>query len=234
MLWLKAWLETRWKLVWMVFMGVLMCGLPLELFTSAHNRTPRPFVLLLLSIMVLLCFLTAISLAGSGIHTAAPRPGGFGKGAEGSMLFTLSLPVTRARLFAVRTVTGVLEMVALLSLFGFVIWLLVPKLAANSHVGVGYFGVIASSSLAVYAISACLATFCDEGWRFRGSGLAVMVLFMLATAGKLPPSLDVFRGFGVASPQVAQQIPWVPISTACVLALLFFGAALMIIHKRDY
>lgn len=27
MLWLKAWLETRWKMVWMAFIGVLLFGL---------------------------------------------------------------------------------------------------------------------------------------------------------------------------------------------------------------
>jgi hypothetical protein len=234
MLWLKAWLETRWKMVWMVFMGVLLFGLPLETLGSARTHHPQQFLFVLLRLSVLLCFIAAIMLAGSGIQTASPRPAASEKGGEGSTLFTLSLPVTRTRLFAVRTVTGVLELVALLTLFGFVIWLLVPKLATNAQVALGYFAVIVSSSLAVYAISACLSTFCDEGWRFRGSGLVVVVLFMLATAGKLPRSINIFRGIGVTSPLVAQQIPWVTIVTPCILALLFFGAALMIIQRRDY
>lgn len=37
-------------------------------------------------------------------------------------------------------------------------------------------------------------------------------------------------GFDVTSP----QIPWAAIATACALALLSFGAALMVIQKRDY
>lgn len=70
--------------------------------------------------------------------------------------------------------------------------------------------------------------------RNRGSGLAIVVPFMLASAGKLPRSIDIFRSIGVTSPLVTQQIPWVAVATACVLALLFFGAALMIIQRRDY
>ncbi|MGB6487708.1 MAG: hypothetical protein WBE91_12560 [Steroidobacteraceae bacterium] len=232
MLWLKSWLETRWKMVWMVLMGVLLFGFLLEALGGARIQHPQQFLFVLLRLSIFLCFIAAIMLAGSGIQTASPRPGA-DKGSEGSTLFTLSLPVTRTRLFAVRTVTGVLEMVALLTLFGFVIWLLVPRLATNAQVGLGYFAVIVSSSLAVYAISACLSTFCDEGWRFRGSGLVVVALFMLSNAGKLPQSINIFGGIGgVTSPLVMQ--PWVTVATTCVLALLFFGAALLIIQRRDY
>jgi hypothetical protein len=233
MLWLKAWLETRWKMVSMGFIGALLFGFALEALSGARTHHPQQFLLVLVRLIVFLCLITAITLAGSGIQTASPRPGS-DKGSEGSTLFTLSLPVTRTRLFAVRTVTGVLEMIALLLLFGFVIWLLVPKLATNAQAALGYFALIASSSLTVYAISACLSTFCDEGWRFRGSGLVVVVLFMLATAGKLPRSINIFRGIGVTSSLVAQQIPWVTIATGCILALVFFGAALLIIQRRDY
>jgi hypothetical protein len=218
----------------MLLMGALLLALPVEVFGSARAAHPQQIFSMLLRLNAFLSFIGAIMLAGSGIETASPRPGPSDKGSERSSLFTLSLPVTRTRLFAVRTVSGVLEMVALLTLFGFVIWLLVPKLATNAQGALGYFAVIVSSCLAVYAISACLSTFCDEGWRFRGSGLAVVVLFMLATAGKLPRSINIFRGIGVTSPLVAQQILWVTIATACILALLFFGAALMIIQRRDY
>lgn len=230
--WLKSWLETRWKMASMVLMGVLLFGFLLEGLGGTRIHHPQQFLFVLLRLGAFLCFITAITLAGSGIQTASPRPGS-DKGSEGSTLFTLSLPVTRTRLYAVRTVTGVLEMMALLTLFGFVIWLLVPKLA--NQVALGYFAVIVASSLAVYAISACLSTFCDEGWRFRGSGLVVAALFMLSTAGKLPRFINIFGGIGdVTSRLVTPQIHWDAVATACVLALLFFGAALLIIQRRDY
>jgi hypothetical protein len=234
MLWLKAWWETRWKMVWLALMSVLGLGTPLEVFSSASIRYPQALVSILLSISVVLCFLSAITLAGSGIETVSARPGAAERGAAGSTLFTLSLPVTRTRLFAVRTVIGVLETLALLILFNFVIWLALARLDAKVDVGLGYCAAILSSSVAVYALSACLATFCDEGWRFRVSAITMALLFMLSTAGKLPRPINIFRAVGVTAPLIGQQIPWPAIAVSGSLALLFFGAAVLIIQKRDY
>jgi len=234
-LWLKAWLETRWRLLFMLFIGALVLALLVEVFGSARAAAhPQQVFSVLLRINVLMSLIGAIMLAGSGIETASPRPGPSGNGSERTSLFTLSLPVTRTRLFAVRTVSGVLASVVLVVLLGVVTWLLMPRHAVNAHETLAYLPTILSCSLAAYAISACLSTFCDEGWRIRGSGLVVVVLFMLAAAGKLPRSINIFRGIGVTSPLVAQQVPWMTIATACILALLFFGAALMIIRGRDY
>jgi len=233
-LWLKAWFETRWRLLFMLLIGVLILALFVEVLGSARAAHPQQAFSMLLRLTVLLSLTGTIMLAGSGIETASPRPGPADKGSERSSLFTLSLPVTRTRLFAVRTVSGVLESIVLVVLLGVVAWLLMPRHAVNAYETVAYLPAILSSSLAAYAISACLSTFCDEGWRIRGSGLVVVVLFMLAAAGKLPRSINIFRGIGATSRLVAPQIPWMTIATACILALLFFGAALTIIQRRDY
>lgn len=234
MLWLKAWFETRWRLLFMSLVGALILALFVEVLGGARAAHPQQTLSVLLRLTALLSFTGTIMLAGSGIETASPRPGPSDKGSERSSLFTLSLPVTRTRLFAVRTVSGALESIVLVVLLGVVTWLLMPRHAVNAYETLAYLPAILSCSLAAYAISACLSTFCDEGWRIRGSGLVVVMLFMLAAAGKLPRSINIFRGIGVTSPLVAQQIPWMTIATACILALLFFGAALMIIQTRDY
>jgi ABC-type transport system involved in multi-copper enzyme maturation permease subunit len=181
-----------------------------------------------------LALFTAVSLAGSGIQTASTRPGASEKMGDESTLFTLSLPVTRAGLFVVRTVTGVFETVALLTLFSVVTWLLVSPLAINVHDALGYFAVMVSCSLIVYGISALLSTFCDEGWRYRICSLGVAALFTLGTTGKLPPSINVFRPLAGTSPLVTHQIPWETLVIACVLAFLFLGAALTVTQRRDY
>lgn len=105
MLWLKAWMETRWKIVWMLLIGAF------SLATASRVPASHPQTLLtaLLALSVLFSLIVTIMLAGTGIETASTRPGESAKGGEGSKLFTLSLPVTRAWLFWVRTVTGVLE-----------------------------------------------------------------------------------------------------------------------------
>lgn len=233
MLWLKAWLETRWRLVFMALMGALLLALPIGTLglRSAH---PQQLSYLLMRLSGFLSLLAPIMLAGTGIETVSTRPGAADKGTPGSAQFTLSLPVTRTRLFTVRTVTGVLETVALLALFFIATWFLAPVFVVTAQDALGYFAVIVSCSLALYAISACLSTFCDEGWRFRGSGLAVVVLFMLSTGRRLPASVDIFKAFSGASPLLTHQVPWAVIATACVLALLFIATSLMIIRKRDY
>ena len=226
MLWLKAWMETRWKAAWMLFAGALFYCLVL----AEARRAPTS----LLAMGVLFSVLVTIFLAGTGIETTSTRPGESAKGGEGSKLFTLSLPVTRARIFYARTVIGVLEAGALLSLLAVAAWLLLPSLAGNADDALGTFAVIVSFSLAVYAISACLSTFCDEGWRIRLSVLAVAGLFVLSASHRLPPAIDALRSLVSESPLVTHRMPWDVIVAACVLAVVFFAATLVIIQKRDY
>jgi hypothetical protein len=223
MLWLKAWMETRWKAAWMLFAGALIV-------LAEAGKAPTG----LLAIGVLFAAVVTIFLAGTGIETASTRPGESAKGGEGSKLFTLSLPVTRARLFWVRTVTGLLEAGALLLLLAVAAWLVFPPLAGNADDALGTLAVIVSFSVAVYAVSACLATFCDEGWRVRLSVLAVAGLFFLSASRRFPPAIHIFRSLVFESPLVTHRMPWDAIVAACVLAVVFFAATLTIIQKRDY
>lgn len=235
MLWLKAWLETRWRLLFMLLMAALLLALPVEVSGNARAAHSQHLIVILLQLSAFVSIFGAIMLAGNGVETASPRPGPSGHGNERSTLFTLSLPVTRTRLFAVRTIIGVLETIVLLVLLGALVrWLLIPQHALNAHQTFAYFVVLICGASIAYAISAFLSTFCDEGWRFRGSGLVVMVLFMLAVAGKLPRSINIFRAFAAASTLATYQILWETIAAALILAFLFLAAALMIIQRREY
>ncbi len=233
MLWLKGWLETRWRIAWALFFGVLI-GVLLAAPGHAQTHNPQRLSAGLLGTFGFLSFLVTITLAGSGIQTVSTRPGASEKGMEGSMMFTLSLPVTRARLFAMRTVTGMLESVALVSLFAVAAWLLARPLAVNAHDALACFTEVVACSLAVYGISACLSTFCEESWRFRVSMLALLALYFMASHDPLPQSIDIFRPLAAASPLITHQIPWDAIVSASVLAVLFLAAGLTIIQKRDY
>jgi hypothetical protein len=241
MLWLKGWLETRWRMAFMLFLGAFFLTVSLGTLGNAPVAVrPRLMPILLGAMGLFLSSIAAITLAGSGIQTALARPGRSEKSGDESTLFTLSLPVTRARLFAVRTIIGMLETIALVTLFAVVVWLFAPPMLLSAGGGLGIFAAIVACTLAVYAISACLSTFCDEGWRFRLSVLIVMVPFFLATgqarglakSATLPSSINIFRL--VAAPLSTHQIPWVTIIAACVVALLFLAAALTIIQRRDY
>lgn len=232
MLWLKAWLETRWKLGWMLVFGAIFLGM---IFVTAGGPARHPQLLLPILLMsALLSSVAAIMLAGSGIDTASPRPGSYDKGGERSTLFTLALPVSRTRLFVVRTVIGVLETTAFLAVFAMVVWLLLPPLAVSVSGVLGVFVVILSWGLTVYGISACLSTFCDEGWRIRASALAVVIAFVPLFNGAVSHSVDLLRRHGEASLPITHQIAWMTLAAGCVLAVLFLAIALVIIQRREY
>lgn len=234
MLWLKAWLETRWKLAWMLLIGAFAYGVGFAANRPGVATSPQRHVMALLGLSVLVSVIATIMLAGSGIETSSTRPGESVKGADGSRLFTLSLPVTRARLFLVRTVTGVIETLALLALFALCAWKLLPTGVANGHDALGSFALIAAFSLALYAISACLSTFCDEGWRIRGSAIIFVGLYGLSAAGMFPRTINFFIPLVSSSPLITHQIPWAMIFSVSVVTIVSFAAALKVIQKRDY
>jgi hypothetical protein len=234
MLWLKAWLETRWKVLWMLLIGAFLGGMVLVENRSAPRGHPQALLMGLLTISAFFSFLMTIMLAGSGIDTCSTRPGESAKGSEGSTLFTMSLPVTRARLFYVRTVTGVIETVGLLVVLAVAEWVFLRSIFVSAHDALGTFAVIVSVTMALYGMSACLSTFCDEGWRIRGSAIVFIGLWILSAAGKFPRSINIFVPLTSSSPAVTHQIPWTTIVSAGVLAVLSLAAALTIIQKRDY
>jgi len=235
MLWLKAWLETRWKAAFMLLFGALFYGVFVWLARGAPASYRMNWLMGIPEWSVFVSVFVTVTLAGTGIETESTRPGELTKGGEGSKLYTLALPVTRARLFWVRTVTGVLETGAILLLLGVAEWLLLsPPLAGNLGDALETFGLILFVSVTVYAIQACLSTFCDEGWRIRISGLALGVGFYLHIVHRLPWAIDLFQLIGLESPLVTHQIPWVMLIASGLLAIVLFAAALTIIQKRDY
>jgi len=46
--------------------------------------------------------------------------------------------------------------------------------------------------------------------------------------------MDILQSFVSKSPLVTHRMPWDTIVAACLLAVVFFAATLMIIQKRDY
>ena len=245
MLWLKAWLETRWRIVLASFMGVLLWGTPLLMIANGPARDPQRILPVLRLTLgnsgVLWALVMPIMLAGSGIRTCLARPFTFEKGGDESTPFTLALPVTRTRLFAVRSVAGILETAALLMLFTLGIWLLLPEVVLSAHDDLRYLVGIGSWSLAAYAIAACLSLFAENGGQFRAGVLGLVALFMLSFNGQLPgharlrllpQSIDIFRD--LVAPLVTHQIPWGAIIVAWGLTIVSFAAALSLIQRRDY
>src|ERR1700728_5060241 len=96
MLLMKAWLETRWRLL-AAFTYLLICLAMNYQHHSAPGANSRGMLFSLGTILVLV----SITLAGSGLKSQAPI--GFPEGLVGSTQFTISLPVNRQRLLITRT-----------------------------------------------------------------------------------------------------------------------------------
>src|SRR5215471_236165 len=111
---MKAWMETRWRLL------VLAVYL---LIALALNYRKRAGTGVLTTAWFMLTFL-AILLGGSGVNSQAPL--GLSEGIAGSTQFTISLPVTRLRLLAIRAAVGLVETAAVTALTALLVWALFP------------------------------------------------------------------------------------------------------------
>src|ERR1700722_19213501 len=99
MLVMKAWMETRWRLCAVLFYSMIALAFN---YNSQRSATANPHELLMLLGLILATFV--MPLAGSGVQSQAPI--GFPEGLAGSTQFTISLPVSRLRLLAVRAMIG--------------------------------------------------------------------------------------------------------------------------------
>lgn len=238
MLWLKGWFETRWRIViTMVLAGLFFWTLT----TNFSSLADRPFDeaqkwQIGLGSMAVFWLVVPIMLAGSGIQTVSGRPMRSSKGLEGSTLFTLSLPVTRARLFIVRTAIGLLETAVVLAAFyvGASIVFASYGLSWTLPDVLEHFLAAIACSFAVYGLSTCLSAFLDDSWHARISTLTVVVLWLLALRNQLPAAINVFRPMVQASPLVTHEFPLATAGTALLLSAAFLTVALKIVQSREF
>jgi hypothetical protein len=235
MLWFKGWLESRYRLLFsLAFFGIFLI--------QAHvmSRTVPPagvkqdplkvFAITQIFLVATLCSM----VAGAGIATQPALQAT--KGLHGSMLFTLSLPVSRLRLLAVRSVLGWLEMAGGIAAMCCGLWFMFPVVReATTAPGMfEYAGALIGCGSALYFISVLLATFLEEQWRVWGSLLAMGALWLLLNKTSLPASLNIFQAMGEGSPLFTHAMPWPAMGVSLALAAILFVAALKIVQVREY
>jgi len=235
MLWYKVWLETRFRLLFTL--GVM--GLLLVLTYSTRAAAPAPgaripvFGIVLFSIptfVVVICTM----LAGAGIATQPSFQAT--KGLHGSMLFTLSLPVSRLRLLAVRAGFGWLEMAGAIGTLCCGMWLASSQLRGAVTVVemFEYAETLIACASALYFLSVMMATFLDDQWRVWGTMIGSAALWWLSTHTSLPDSLNIFRAMGEGSPLVAHTMPWLAMTFSLALAAILFLVAFQVVQHREY
>jgi hypothetical protein len=230
MLWYKGWLETQFKLL------LSVCMLAAFLIFFAVTKPPphaRPVVGLILFTKSQLVILFTW-LAGAGIVTQPSFQAT--KGLHGSTLLTLSLPVSRFRLLAVRAGFGFLEVSALVAGMCAGLWRVVPGLKGAVAGGemIEYALTLIVSASTFYFVSVLLATFLDDVWRMWGGMIVYGAVWGLSTWIALPRSVDIFRAIGDGSPLVAHAMPWSPMAFSLALSAILFFAALKIAQAREY
>jgi hypothetical protein len=233
MLWYKGWLETRFRLLFALgFMCVFVV-----LLHSAGAKAPPPGAKPVVGVALLAMVFAATAsgmLSGAGINTQPSFQAT--KGIHGSMFFTLSLPVSRFRLLAIRAGLGWLETAGVIGALCCALWLALPVLrgAVTSIEMFEYAGTLMACASALYFISVVLATFLDDLWRMFGSMIAFWGLWALSSYARLPVSVNIFRAMGEGSPLIAHTMPWTAMAFSLGIAAILFFAAIRIVQIREY
>jgi len=233
MLLYKGWLETRWRLLFML--GFLAFWLVSFLIAAkapgSGSKALVGFIEFSVpSFVVGICAM----LSGAGINTQPALQAA--KGLHGSTLFTLSLPVSRFRLLAVRAGLGWLEMVGEIGALCCSMWLVLPGLSGSVMAVelLEYVGTLIACASALYFLSVFLATFLDDQLRIWGTMIGAVALWSLPNVTRLPASANIFRAMGDGSPLIAHAMPWSAMAFSLELAAILFFAALKVVQLREY
>ena len=235
MLWFKAWLETRWRFGFLI-LSIFVIWLTPHWLPSFGIRLPTgvPASRLWMAIhlgSVLLCIFTAIYLAGSGINsqTTYAATSGF----HPSMLFTLSLPVSRRRLLFVRAGLGALQTSFLVVIMAG--YTLVQRPGATSTLQwLAYMTRAIGCTMAVYALSVLLACLLDEMWQLMCGCLCWAAVLVLQLRFDLVSRLSPLRGMSLISYPLGGPIPWAPITASVLLTIAFLSLAVLVVRRKEY
>jgi hypothetical protein len=230
MLWMKAWLETRWRLAYAI--GIALFGLGARyyqghIFSAAVAQG-------VIGALGTICLIAACFLAGSGVKTQATLSQS--AGLQGSVHFTLSLPVTRLRLLAVRAWVGLFESWGVVALVACGAWSLFPGVRGNSTAGdLGMFLVAAFVFVTVcHCVAVLFSTLLDEPWPTWTSVVMLMALLWLSGHVPVPPAINIFRTWGPDSPLITHRLPWSQVAVCGALAAALFFASFRVVETREY
>ncbi len=227
MLVMKAWLETRWRLVAAFAMPLFVLGLNFQ-----NRNSPATTLRAMLVLLGLVLALDSTFLAGSGVKSQAPI--GFPEGVAGSTQFTISLPVSRLRLLSVRAGIGLLEISIVTAIIGCMTWGLFPAVRGSATVAdLARFLLTTILFLTgPYFASVFFWTFLDDP--LPGMGALLTMTLLLVLSHHVPASVDIFRAWGQASPLITHRLPWSQMAASAGLAMMLFLAAVRVVQTREY
>jgi ABC-type transport system involved in multi-copper enzyme maturation permease subunit len=253
MLWYKAWRETRWRfLAGLLILCALSASVVLTQPLVAHMQFDMPnlgermnqMVREMMSVLatyrgyiwsqwfgknlISSWALFAVLIGVGGVVTETTR---------GTALFTLSLPVTRARLLGVRALVGVLELVVLAFVPSLLIPLLSPLIGESYSITetLIYASLTVVGGFAFYSFASLLSSiFADQ---LKPIVIGVMVTFILNMLPILGQAFERFSIYTVMSGQSYFKgggLPWVGLGVSLALSVVMFVLSLRIIERKDF
>ena len=228
-MWYKSWVEVRWRLVLMALLNAFIAALLLDDTVPAAVWRNR-----LIGNLPIIFAMNAIVLAGSGIASQlSQRPG---QVVHPSMMFLLSLPISRSRIVVVRQAVGAIASLMLLFATMAAYVIAAPELRELLTIKTGalFMVCVASAALTAYAASALLSTVLDQLWQTYGAmGLVAVAL------GAFPAA----RFWSVLLPTSPVSVelvavPWVPVIlgvvTCATLTTVMVSISVRIVQRKQF
>lgn len=233
MLWYKGWLETRFRLLFLLCFASFL----LVFLHTVGVKPPPPGSRPLSGLPWMVTSFSVVAyamLAGAGINTQPALQAT--KGLHGSTLFTLSLPVSRFRLLLVRASVGWIEMSGLIGAMCLGMWFAIPMLreVMTGHKIFEFALTMVFCVSGLYFLSVLLGTLLDDQWRIWGSMIGFGALWLTPNYFHLPHSANIVWAMTEGSPLVAGTIPWSAMAFSLGLAAILFFAALRIAQRREF
>jgi ABC-type transport system involved in multi-copper enzyme maturation permease subunit len=251
MLWDKAWTETRWRFV--IGLAIMACT---ALFVV--GLYPRFLVLLRDAGQLALPqgplgeeirAQVAISSTFHGyawsqyfaknlpqqwvLFAAVIGTGGVVAQIGSGALFTLSLPASRERLLATRTLVGFAELAALAVAAAAIPSIVAPMVGQSFPLGeaLTYAFSIVVGGLPIFALAVWLSTLFSDVWRPALIAIAAGFVMGVVDQQLAPPSMRV-----LTAPTVfhGQGPPWPGLAVSVALSALLFFAAARSLARRDF
>ncbi len=235
MLWMKAWLETRWRLLYTLALPLAAIALPHIMGGSASSQKDADKAAhTFMGVMAFFSVFNVAYLAGAGIKTQSPFAAM--KGLEGSMHYTLALPVSRLRLLSVRAGVGLLEFAGVCAVVYSALWLFSsPARGSSTPFDLLELILAAIACMACFYFTAVLlATFLDDPWQMFGGMFVAIVVWFVTSRISPPPSFNLFGFAGGASPLITHTLPWPAMGISLTASAILLWAALKIAERRDY
>jgi ABC-type transport system involved in multi-copper enzyme maturation permease subunit len=257
MLWHKAWLETRWRFISAMVILTVLAGSNVYDYLATQELLPR------LNVGTQTPAAEATGLAGAirdavetqktfrgfiwyqafrqnltqmGVFFAVLLGCGglLSESSKGSVLFTLSLPVTRKQLLGARTGTGLAQCLAIAIVPPLAIVILAPTIGQQFSVvdalahGICIFFVAA----VFFSLASFLSTIFGDVW--RPLLIAIGIACVVALASVFAPQLGIFSVMNGESYFRTGALPWAGMLTSAVLATALLYGAAETLERRDF